>query len=106
MEPSAPVADGEAAAARYFNAAFLVQPDGTTGAVYRKIHLVPFGEYVPLKRLLFFVGPIVEAVSDFSPGTEADAAAGRRSHGEHRHLLRGDLLEPDPRVRHATAASC
>lgn len=56
--------------ARYYNAAFLVQPDGRTGAVYRKMHLVPFGEYVPLKNLLFFVGPLVEAVSDFSPGDE------------------------------------
>jgi apolipoprotein N-acyltransferase len=45
-----------------------VQPDGTTGAIYRKIHLVPFGEYVPLKRILYFVGPIVDAVSDFTPG--------------------------------------
>ena len=53
---------------KYYNAAFLVKPDGTTGAVYRKMHLVPFGEFVPLKRLLFFVGPIVEAVSDFSAG--------------------------------------
>jgi apolipoprotein N-acyltransferase len=53
---------------RYYNAAFLVQPDGLTGGVYRKMHLVPFGEYVPLKRLLYFVGPLVEAVSDFSPG--------------------------------------
>ncbi len=55
---------------RYYNAAFLVKPDGSVGAVYRKMHLVPFGEYVPLKRLLFFVGPIVEAVSDFTPGTD------------------------------------
>lgn len=53
---------------RYYNAAFLVLPDGLTGAVYRKMHLVPFGEYVPLKDLLFFVAPLVEAVSDFSPG--------------------------------------
>jgi apolipoprotein N-acyltransferase len=53
---------------RIYNAAFLVGPDGSTVGVYRKIHLVPFGEYVPLKRLLFFVGPLVEAVSDFSPG--------------------------------------
>jgi apolipoprotein N-acyltransferase len=35
------------------------------------MHLVPFGEYVPLKRLLFFAGPLVEAVSDFSPGLES-----------------------------------
>ena len=32
------------------------------------MHLVPFGEYVPLQRLLFFVGPIVDAVSNFTPG--------------------------------------
>jgi apolipoprotein N-acyltransferase len=56
---------------RYYNAAFLVQGDGSTGAVYRKMHLVPFGEYVPLKSLLFFVGPLVEAVSDFSAGDAA-----------------------------------
>ena len=68
IEPVRPVEAGEPPAERYYNAAFLVKPDGTVGAVYRKMHLVPFGEYVPLKRLLFFVGPIVEAVSDFSPG--------------------------------------
>ena len=77
--------------ARYYNAAFLVRPDGQVGAVYRKMHLVPFGEYVPLKRLLFFVGPIVEAVSAFTPGDRPGAAAGRRSPGQHRDLLRGDL---------------
>ena len=53
---------------RFFNAAFLVRPDGSMGGVYRKIHLVPFGEYVPLKRILFFAAPLVEAVSDFSAG--------------------------------------
>ena len=56
------------APARYFNAAFLIDPTGTVAAVYRKVHLVPFGEYVPLKRLLFFAGPLIQAVSDFSEG--------------------------------------
>jgi apolipoprotein N-acyltransferase len=32
------------------------------------VQLVPFGEYVPFKRLLFFAKPLVEAVSDFAPG--------------------------------------
>src|SRR5207247_10322581 len=53
---------------RYFNSAFLVREDGTAAGIYRKMHLVPFGEYVPLKRLFFFAAPLVEAVSDFSAG--------------------------------------
>ena len=57
---------------KVYNAAFLLQPDGSTGGVYRKVHLVPFGEYVPLKRILFFAAPLVEAVSDFSPGAHVN----------------------------------
>ncbi len=53
-----------------YNAAFLVTPDGRTAAVYRKIHLVPWGEFIPMKRLLFFVSPLVDSFTDFSPGTE------------------------------------
>jgi apolipoprotein N-acyltransferase len=45
-----------------FNAAFMLRPDGTTGGVYRKMHLVPWGEYVPLKDWLTFVGPLVQAI--------------------------------------------
>jgi len=56
---------------KYYNSAYLVRADGSTGGVYRKMHLVPFGEYVPLKRLLFFAAPLVEAVSDFSAGDAA-----------------------------------
>ena len=55
-----------------FNSAFLVRPDGTFGGIYRKMHLVPWGEYVPLKNLLFFVGPLVESIgTGFAPGEEA-----------------------------------
>ena len=32
---------------------------------------MPFGEYVPLKKLLFFVGTIVDAVDAYSFGTDA-----------------------------------
>ncbi len=55
---------------RYYNTAVLVGPDGRSRETYRKVQLVPFGEYVPFKRLLFFVGPLIEAVSDFTPGTD------------------------------------
>jgi apolipoprotein N-acyltransferase len=56
---------------RYYNSAFLVRADGSVGGTYRKMHLVPFGEYVPLKPVFFFAAPLVEAVSDFKPGREA-----------------------------------
>ena len=55
---------------RYYNTAVLVDANGRSIGTYRKILLVPFGEYVPFKKLLFFVGPLVEAVSDFSAGAE------------------------------------
>jgi apolipoprotein N-acyltransferase len=65
---------------RYYNSAVLVDGDGRTRGSYRKMQLVPFGEYVPLKSLLFFVGPLVEAVSDFSAGDSPVVleAGGRR----------------------------
>jgi apolipoprotein N-acyltransferase len=53
---------------KYFNSAFLVNEDGATAGVYRKMHLVPFGEFVPFKQVLFFAAPLVESVSDFSAG--------------------------------------
>ncbi len=53
---------------KYYNSAFVLDPTGAVAAVYRKIQLVPFGEFVPLKQLLFFVAPLVEAVSEFTPG--------------------------------------
>jgi apolipoprotein N-acyltransferase len=53
---------------RLYNSAFMLDRAGDTAAVYRKIHLVPFGEYVPFANLLTFVGPLVESVASFSPG--------------------------------------
>jgi len=54
--------------ADYYNRAYLVRADGSISAEYDKVHLVPFGEYVPLKRYLFFLGKMVAEVGDFKPG--------------------------------------
>jgi apolipoprotein N-acyltransferase len=65
------VEGGRRTPTRFFNSAFLVRPDGTDGGVYRKMHLVPFGEYVPLQRFLFFAAPLTQQVGTFSPGLTA-----------------------------------
>lgn len=52
------------------NSAFLLGPDGTEIGRTDKMHLVPFGEYVPLARLLPFVNKLVHGIGDFAPGQE------------------------------------
>jgi apolipoprotein N-acyltransferase len=51
-----------------FNSAALVSPDGTFVARYDKVHLVPFGEYLPFKDWLGFAGGLTKEVGDFSRG--------------------------------------
>ena len=52
------------------NSAFLLGSDGTEIGRTDKMHLVPFGEYVPLARLLPFVNKLVHGIGDFAPGLE------------------------------------
>ncbi len=55
---------------RSLNRALLADADGSIVARYDKTILVPFGEYVPWPRLLFFVDKLVPGVGDFEPGGE------------------------------------
>jgi apolipoprotein N-acyltransferase len=65
-----------------FNSATLVAPDGEWGAHYDKIHLVPFGEYVPFKDLFSFAGGLTKEVGDFSRGASREPlAAGNQKLG-------------------------
>lgn len=53
----------------FLNSAFLLGPQGETLGRGDKVHLVPFGEYVPFKKFLPFVNKLVEGIGDFSAGT-------------------------------------
>ena len=74
------VAEDSADATKLWNAAFLVS-NGKTIGQYDKIRLVPFGEYVPLRQLLFFADKLVRDVGNFQFGTNERPLRGLFAYG-------------------------
>ncbi len=54
---------------RYYNSAYLITAKGELTTRYDKIHLVPFGEYLPLRPLLGWVNNFVP-LEDFTSGKD------------------------------------
>jgi apolipoprotein N-acyltransferase len=64
---STPARNGSSAS-EVFNSAALVSPSGEWTARYDKVHLVPFGEYLPFPKLFAFAGGLTKEVGEFKAG--------------------------------------
>jgi len=54
---------------RVFNSAALLSPQGEWVGRYDKVHLVPFGEYLPFPRLFSLAGGLTKEIGEFARGT-------------------------------------
>ena len=70
---------------RIYNSAEVFAQDGHSTGRYDKIHLVPFGEYVPHRELFFFVRQIAQSLTDMSVGTERKVFRINSTNAAHRY---------------------
>jgi apolipoprotein N-acyltransferase len=56
-------------APQYHNTAMAIHPD-LSRSLYFKMHLVPFGEYTPYKKVFFFIERVTHAIGDITPGRD------------------------------------
>jgi apolipoprotein N-acyltransferase len=77
-----PAMHSSTSASEVFNSAALISPAGEWTARYDKIHLVPFGEYLPFPRLFAFAGGLTKEVGSFQMGSSrAPLVAGDKKLG-------------------------
>ena len=65
---TASVAQRGRSASQVFNSAALISPSGDWSGRYDKVHLVPFGEYLPFPKLFAFAGGLTKEVGEFEAG--------------------------------------
>ncbi|HEY4051489.1 MAG TPA: apolipoprotein N-acyltransferase [Acidobacteriaceae bacterium] len=51
-----------------YNSALFVRPDGTVLGRYDKVHLVPWGEYIPFKKFFAFAKNLTQQAGDMTHG--------------------------------------
>jgi apolipoprotein N-acyltransferase len=83
------------------NSAALLGPDGQENFIYDKIHLVPFSEYIPWRKWIFFAKDLTGLVGDFQHGTQYKV--GNESGGRFSVYICYEAIFPDE-VRRFTLA--
>jgi apolipoprotein N-acyltransferase len=64
-----PAMHGGGQSSQISNSAALISPQGNWTARYDKVHLVPFGEYLPFPQVFAFAGGLTKEVGEFQHGT-------------------------------------